>query len=350
MPARDGKDGLLVGADAQGEPESLYARSLPKAEALQILQKSRAARVVVVLDACFSGRTASGKPLVEGLQPLVVTREEAPVSAKTVLLTAAKGDEFAGPLPGLSRPAFSYLLLGGLRGWADADGDGKVSAAEAGAYAGKVLRVLAQGRTQTPTVEGGKDTLLGEGREAGPPLRKLVLRYGSETEAQEVPAPKKPEPRAPPEVLALRRFVGTFLEEGIAHAGAFSPTAPAMPYRGRKVCDLRSEMLVCRTQMKMGSGPGAVDGVHSSSIVWDGAARVYRITTHSTFGTLTGVARFEGPARFVAQAEVAGQPIKIRFAWDWKDADTATFLAERSISGGPFQRFMEGTLRRAPGG
>ena len=35
-------------------------------------------------------------------------------------------DSFAGPLPGGGRPAFSYLMLGALRGWADEDGDREI--------------------------------------------------------------------------------------------------------------------------------------------------------------------------------------------------------------------------------
>jgi hypothetical protein len=47
------------------------------------------------------------------------------------VLSAGKGDQFAGPLPGLGRPAFSWLVLGALRGWGDADRDGTVTAREA---------------------------------------------------------------------------------------------------------------------------------------------------------------------------------------------------------------------------
>ena len=36
-PSKDGHDGVLVGADAQQDPDSLYARSLPRAELLATL-------------------------------------------------------------------------------------------------------------------------------------------------------------------------------------------------------------------------------------------------------------------------------------------------------------------------
>lgn len=46
------------------------------------------------------------------------------------------------PLPGASRPALSYLLMGALRGWADQDHDGNVTAFEAAAYVNLTLRLL----------------------------------------------------------------------------------------------------------------------------------------------------------------------------------------------------------------
>jgi hypothetical protein len=72
-PSKSGKDGLLVGWDAQPDVDSLYARSLPQGELLGILAKGRQAKIVVLVDACFSGRTPFGEALIAGLQPLVLT-------------------------------------------------------------------------------------------------------------------------------------------------------------------------------------------------------------------------------------------------------------------------------------
>ncbi len=78
------------------------------------------------------------------------------------------------------RPAFSYLVLGALRGWGDADRDGQVSAEEAVRYAGTAMRVLVKSRTQTPQVhgEGAAAPLVKSAGEAGPDLAGLVLRMG----------------------------------------------------------------------------------------------------------------------------------------------------------------------------
>lgn len=180
-PGRDGKDAVLVGVDAQQDADSLYERSVTRSELLGIAASSKAGRIVVVLDTCFSGRASSGKALIAGLQPLIVTGPPSGLDPRLLLFTAAKGNEFAGPLPGSARPSFSYLLLGALRGWADArehggDGNGEVTAKELHGYTQRALSSLLTDRTQTPTFDGAGGAVLGPAREKGPDLAKLVAR------------------------------------------------------------------------------------------------------------------------------------------------------------------------------
>src|SRR5262249_35644494 len=162
--------------DAQAEVDSLQQRGVAQARVLDVLSRSRASRVVAVIDACFSGRAPSGKPLVARLQPIVVEAVPKTEDRLTLLtaaaasdyagprfplLTAAAASEYAGPVRGLERPAFSYLVLGGLRGWADADLDGSVTAGELRAYATRALSLLATDRVQRPTLRGAAGVVLG---------------------------------------------------------------------------------------------------------------------------------------------------------------------------------------------
>lgn len=193
-PAQDGRDGILIGADAQQDPDSLYARSLPKKELLELLARGAQKRTVVVLDACFSGRSGTGASLAPGLQPLIAVRERAD-TGKALVFSAGKADEFAGALPGVSRPAFSYLLLGALRGWGDADKDGRVTAAEATEYARDTLRAVVKDRNQTPELSGGAPgEILAVARESGPDIGAMVLASMPPSRAVPAePAPLKPE-------------------------------------------------------------------------------------------------------------------------------------------------------------
>ena len=177
--------GQLLGADAQATALSLTHRRLDGDALLD-------GRTVAILDACHADRAAPS-----GLQPVVPgwLDDPPPASAPTptavarpapprprhrpTVLVASGPEQAAGPLPGRDRPAFSYLVLGALRGWGDADQDGIVTAAEAVAYADGVLSDELTDRVQSPVLRG-PDRALGRGEEAAP-----------------TPPPPPPEP-APP--------------------------------------------------------------------------------------------------------------------------------------------------------
>jgi hypothetical protein len=173
-PAKDGNEGVLVGVDAQQNAVSLEARSVRQSELRKMFAIGKQANVVEVLDACFSGRAPTGNSLAPGLQPLVAVRTTA--AANVTSLTAGTHEQFAGPLPNGKRPAFSYLVLGALRGWGDANKDGKVTAQEAVDYANRMLTVTLSGRAQTPQVTGSNANLVlsQSGRETGPDVAALL--------------------------------------------------------------------------------------------------------------------------------------------------------------------------------
>jgi len=173
-PAEGDDEGLLIGVDAQQTAQSLAARGLPRSELLLAAQDVMPpdSEIVMVQDACFSGKTSRGD-LAPGLAPLKVVSSR--LSAKTTVLAAARGDQYAGPLSDGTRPAFSYLVLGALMGWGDRDQDGEVTAVEAVAYADDALIQTVTGRSQTPALEGRDVTLGRSGRAAGPDLTSLAV-------------------------------------------------------------------------------------------------------------------------------------------------------------------------------
>ena len=181
----DRADGVLVGSDAQQEFSAFYPRAMPRADVVKRLA-GRGKQRVLVLDACFSGRTATGESILGDKQPIVPVSLSALPQA--VVLSAAGADEMAGGLPESQRPrpAFSYLVLGALRGWGDgADGsdpDGVVDANEAVAYARKALRRLDATREQTPEASGSAALAKSAG-EKGPDLGAMLA--GSSAGAQD---------------------------------------------------------------------------------------------------------------------------------------------------------------------
>jgi hypothetical protein len=168
-PSPTGDDGLLLGVDTDADSDSLSARGVPQQRILQALGQRKS---VLVFDACFSGRTSDGKlPLVKGIQATLPTRRNSSSSTTTVL---SASDSFAGPLPRAARPAFSYLILGALRGWGDRNEDGKVTSEEAFTFSHDTLRAALKGSDRLPTHRGPTVVLAQDSREAAPDFDAIL--------------------------------------------------------------------------------------------------------------------------------------------------------------------------------
>lgn len=227
--------GVLLGVDTQNDADSLTARGVLQSELLAVLGKGNHTRTVAILDSCFSGRSNTGSTLVAGLQPIVATRIDAVVTTGAIVLAAAQGNEYAGPLPGGNRPAFSYLTLAALRGWGDSNHDGKVSVSEATQYARRALQALLVGRHQTPDIAGpGDRVMVASAGEAGPDLAEWQRTIDGATDAPSDPLPEPAKAalptsrQTPTKKLVVLEFSGGDLKSEIldslsdaARTGAF---------------------------------------------------------------------------------------------------------------------------------
>lgn len=178
-PSQDGRDGVLVGAMAQADQVDFFPQTVPRGEVVQRLRKATPGALppVLVIDACFSGTDTEGKTLVKGAQFAVSQDMLEEEEEEATLLTAGRARDIAGQLPGAQHPAFSYLLLGALRGWGDRDGDGVVTALEAVQYAQDAILMLDSGRQQKPQFHGPDQALTarlqGTALEKGPDLKRI---------------------------------------------------------------------------------------------------------------------------------------------------------------------------------
>ena len=181
---------VLVGATAEKTAKGVVdpAHSIDRDVLLATLRRRLpgGARLVGVIDACFSGEDRDGQPLAEGAQ-LSSVRADTPAlqDRETLLLATSKG-QLAGRLPGARRPAFSYLLLAGLRGWGDdrgvsrtANGDDQVTPEEALAWSAAVLSTLEAGQAPRALGDPSAVILPASGEEAPDLLAiKEALRGG----------------------------------------------------------------------------------------------------------------------------------------------------------------------------
>ncbi len=169
-------DGLLVGVNAMNDTYADFIDgSLRKADLEKMLAAGNQKQTVMILDACFSGKTPFDQNLT-GTQAVIPTRLFSKVKDQDIVFSAAEYNEVANLLPGnvTKRPAFSYALLGAFRGWADRDGDKKVTLLEAETY---VQRMLLGLQTPSATVKDTavrKQTLVDNAPESDPGATALI--------------------------------------------------------------------------------------------------------------------------------------------------------------------------------
>ncbi len=177
-PNEDGTDGILVGVTAQPTQREFFRNSVSRGEILALVGGGPGEPPpVLVIDACFSGTDVGGKALIT--DAMFAMNVQVLEAKEATVLTAGRSGDIAGSLPGRGGPAFSYLMLGALRGWGDLNGDGTVTAEEAVQYARSVLFQMDPRRQQQPQHSGIDQPLIGKkGRklESGPDIVAIRLK------------------------------------------------------------------------------------------------------------------------------------------------------------------------------
>ncbi len=114
-------------ADANYPAQTGYALD----ELYQRLAALGAHSVTVFIDACFSGGTREGGSLFPGARDVLVSVEHPALRSESMaVFTASGADQLANVSPDERHGLFTYWLLKGLRGGADADGDHRVTVSE----------------------------------------------------------------------------------------------------------------------------------------------------------------------------------------------------------------------------
>jgi len=154
---RDGLAKYLIPRDA--DPEDLYSTALPMDELQTIFGRLESERVVAFLDSCFSG-AAGGRTFVSkktratGVDDIFLERL---TRAKgRAIVTASRPAEVSVELPELGHGVFTYYLVQGLRGVADANRDGIVTLQELYEYVEQQVsrKARAVGGKQNPMLKG----------------------------------------------------------------------------------------------------------------------------------------------------------------------------------------------------
>ena len=229
---KDGR-GYLLPVDA--DPDSAEINGYPIDLLYENLGKLAEAKTVrVFLDACFSGDSDRGM-LVRSASPVYVQAALPEASAeKLTVLAAASGREVASWDEEARHGLFTRHLLDALYGAGDANGDGRVTAAEAKTWLDDTMTIAARrrfGRLQNASLNGAVGAVLASAGEDGAfPVRASPGDdHGSRTggaaaAGPDVPAPGEAAPSAPGETAeSSEKALGlTFAERVMVQHGLAS--------------------------------------------------------------------------------------------------------------------------------
>jgi len=159
----DGFAKYLVPSDA--DPNDLYSTALPMDEFQTIFDRIEADRVVVFLDACYSG-AAGGRTFASrrtrSARVDEVFLDRLTRSKGRAIITASRASEVSLEVPELGHGLFTHYLVQGLRGAADLDRDGIVSLQEVYQYLEQQVAQKSRsiGGNQHPVMKGEIEGLL----------------------------------------------------------------------------------------------------------------------------------------------------------------------------------------------
>lgn len=123
-PAENG-NGLLVPYDGRlGSDKTLY----PLKKLYEIVNNLPIKESIIMIDACFSGGGRS--VLAQGKRPLTLAKIKPEASSKVIVLAASKAEQTSNDYDKVKHGLFTYYLLAGMSGQADANGDGSLELGE----------------------------------------------------------------------------------------------------------------------------------------------------------------------------------------------------------------------------
>jgi len=160
LASADGQSLYLLPYD--GAPSLLEDTSLLRTELFDVISKAKPRSATLFMDTCYSGLSRGEETLLASLRPVFITAKQQDIPKGFTVMSAAGGTEFSGSLKEAQHGLFSYYLMKGMEGGADANSDRKITAGELHAYLGKNVRrqAIRLGREQTPELAGDAERVL----------------------------------------------------------------------------------------------------------------------------------------------------------------------------------------------
>ena len=153
---QSGEDMYLLPYD--GSPRLLEDSAISRERLFADISAANPRSVTVFLDTCYSG-TTRGTDMLISSRPIAIRALEQSIPDNFTVMTAAAGDQTAKPLEEAKHGMFSYFLMKGMEGEADANKNNEITAGELHSYVQTNVIQQSSG-SQTPELQGDADRVL----------------------------------------------------------------------------------------------------------------------------------------------------------------------------------------------
>ena len=161
LASNDGKELYLLPQDS--DPNLLDITALSRTKLFQTIIDLKPKSVTMFLDTCYSGVSRDEQMLLASARPIrIVADEQEGIPDNFTIFTASQVEQISSGLKEANHGIFSYYLMKGLEGNADANKDKKITNGELLAYMDENVSQKAAelGRPQNPSLAGDPDKVL----------------------------------------------------------------------------------------------------------------------------------------------------------------------------------------------
>ena len=161
LASSDGKDLYLLPQD--GNPDRLERTALSRTDLFKEIISLNPKSVTMFLDTCYSGVSRDEQMLLASARPIrIVADEQEGIPDNFTIFSASQLDQISSGLKEANHGIFSYYLMKGLEGNADANKDNDITNGELLAYMDENIsqKAAEQGREQNPSLTGNPDKIL----------------------------------------------------------------------------------------------------------------------------------------------------------------------------------------------
>ena len=158
LASADGSKTYLLPAD--GDRDLLDETSILRDD---LIASAKGAKTITMfLDTCYSGGTRTNEILLADARPIAIVPDMKALPSNVTVLAAASGAQLSSTYEAAQQGLFSYWLMKGLEGDADANKDKKITTGELHEYVARQVGPMAQrrNRQQDPQLMGDSTRVL----------------------------------------------------------------------------------------------------------------------------------------------------------------------------------------------